>query len=192
MATTHWSRYRVKNGKICIELKLKNIKQLFNSLDPSPFIERDLDENAVEYILSSVMEHRQYTPLMIRVHVVEPIDREISLQVIRESIRNYFRYESDLVRRKMRHTFRQGQVSLIFALVVLFSCLTVARLVFGESGSHPSVVVREGLTIIGWVAMWRPMDIFLYSWRSQMEKRQFLNKLAHVDVEMEAPASVVP
>jgi len=24
---------------------------------------------------------------------------------------------------------------------------------------------REGLTICGWVAMWRPLEIFLYSWR---------------------------
>ena len=29
-----------------IELRMREIAQLFNSLDPSPFLERDLDANA--------------------------------------------------------------------------------------------------------------------------------------------------
>lgn len=33
-----------------IELRLRELAQLFNSLDPSPFIERDLDSDAEEFI----------------------------------------------------------------------------------------------------------------------------------------------
>jgi hypothetical protein len=26
-------------------------------------------------------------------------------------------------------------------------------------------IAEEGLLIVGWVAMWRPLEIFLYDWR---------------------------
>jgi hypothetical protein len=35
-----------------IELKLSGLNQLFNSMDPSPFHERDLDHDAEEFIVS--------------------------------------------------------------------------------------------------------------------------------------------
>ena len=35
-----------------IEISLKSIDQLFNSMDPSPFHEKDLDRDAEEFIMS--------------------------------------------------------------------------------------------------------------------------------------------
>ena len=39
-----------------IEISLSRLSQLFNSLDPSPFHERDLDHDAEEYIVGSAEE----------------------------------------------------------------------------------------------------------------------------------------
>ena len=39
-----------------IEIKLGRMQQLFNSFDPSPFHERDLDQDAEAYIVDSVDE----------------------------------------------------------------------------------------------------------------------------------------
>ena len=33
-------------------------------------------------------------------------------------------------------------------------------------------IARESLTIGGWVAMWRPMEIFLYSWWPILRERR--------------------
>jgi hypothetical protein len=35
-----------------IEIYLENLEQFFNSMDPSPFHEKDLDDNAEEFIIS--------------------------------------------------------------------------------------------------------------------------------------------
>ncbi len=35
-----------------IRLKLRDVHQLFNSMDPSPFIEKDLDDDAEEFIVA--------------------------------------------------------------------------------------------------------------------------------------------
>lgn len=37
-----------------IELRLRHVNQLFNSLDPSPFYEQDLDSDAEEFIVGWV------------------------------------------------------------------------------------------------------------------------------------------
>jgi len=43
---------------------------------------------------------------------------------------------------------------------------------------------RESLTIAGWVAMWRPMQIYLYDWWPVRRRGKLYQKLSrmHVDV----------
>ena len=40
-----------------IQLRLRELAQLFNSRDPSPFVDRDLDADAEEFIMSWAREH---------------------------------------------------------------------------------------------------------------------------------------
>lgn len=47
MSTAHVTR---------ISLRLRELNQLFNSMDPSPFNDRDLDHDAEEFIVSSARE----------------------------------------------------------------------------------------------------------------------------------------
>ncbi|HEU0284513.1 MAG TPA: hypothetical protein VFR52_05150, partial [Sphingomicrobium sp.] len=41
----------------------------------------------------------------------------------------------------------------------------------------------EGLIIIGWVALWRPVEMLLYDWRPIRREKKMLDKLANVPVE---------
>jgi len=50
-----------------IRLKLHDLGQLFNSMDPSPFIEKDLDDDAAEFIVSWAQEFS--SDAQIRLHV---------------------------------------------------------------------------------------------------------------------------
>ena len=56
-------------GDGVIEVRLSEMAQLFNSLDPSPFHERDLDQDAEEYIVGWARELRANAPLRIIVHL---------------------------------------------------------------------------------------------------------------------------
>lgn len=42
--------YRRENGNTLIEIRLHDVRQLFDTLDPAPFHEKDLDENAATYL----------------------------------------------------------------------------------------------------------------------------------------------
>jgi hypothetical protein len=44
--------------------------------------------------------------------------------------------------------------------------------------------VAEGLLIVGWVAMWGPLDIFLYGWWPIYSRCRLFDRLARLEVEM--------
>jgi len=52
-----------------IEIFVDRIEQLFNSMDPSPFHEKDLDHDAEEFIVSWAQEYHLREPLILRIHV---------------------------------------------------------------------------------------------------------------------------
>jgi hypothetical protein len=52
-----------------IQVKLREVAQLFNSLDPSPFNEQDLDHDAEEFIVSWARELRHHDKLRLLIHL---------------------------------------------------------------------------------------------------------------------------
>ncbi len=52
-----------------ISLKLRDMNQLFNSMDPSPFIEKDLDDDAAEFIASWAQEFSPKAPIKLRIYL---------------------------------------------------------------------------------------------------------------------------
>jgi hypothetical protein len=51
-----------------------------------------------------------------------------------------------------------------------------------------TTVLREGLTILGWVAMWRPVEIFLYEWWPILEQQRTCERIAGLDIEVRPEA----
>src|SRR5438874_9208395 len=68
----------------------------------------------------------------------------------------------------------------------LSTCLVLSKVLLGHAGGTWAVVARESLTIAGWVAMWRPMQIYLYDWWPVRRRRRIYEKLSHMPVEVEA------
>ena len=85
-----------------IELNLRDINQLFNTMDPSPFNERDLDHDAEEFIVSWAREMPLADPLVLVVHLAAlPQDRDAQA-MIQEAIHHYFSYRLELSRLEFR------------------------------------------------------------------------------------------
>ena len=82
-----------------------------------------------------------------------------------------------------------GRLSLAIGLVALGVCLFVGQIVQEMLGDRPlAYFFVEGLIIIGWVANWRPLEIFLYDWWPVAQKRRLYLRLAAAQVELR-PAS---
>jgi hypothetical protein len=165
-----------------IEIKLSRLGQLFNSLDPSPFHERDLDQDAEEYIIGSAEEIARQRPLRLVVHL--PADQlpATGAPDLGEAVHNYFAYREANERRRLRLLFHDGRIALATGLAFLFSCVLLRELAFSLGHGATSDLLGEGLLIIGWVAMWRPLEIFLYEWVPLRRRCGVLAKLSTMPV----------
>jgi hypothetical protein len=169
-----------------IEIRLSRLAQLFNSLDPSPFHDRDLDQDAEEYIIGSAEETARQRPLRLVIHLPVYQVPQVGAHDLGEAIHNYFSYRAAHEERRLRILFRDGRIALVTGLIFLLCCMLLRQLAFSFEPGAVSDIVGEGMLIIGWVAMWRPLEIFLYEWVPIRRRCRILAALAKMTVSIEA------
>lgn len=165
-----------------IELKLRDVQQLFNTMDPSPFHDKDLDRDAEQFIVSWAHEYPIDEPIALRVHL-DTWPAEDPVPVIKAAVHNYFESRAKLTSLEFRRLMRQGRTSLIIGVVFLAVCLLGAELV-GDRATGLGRYLSASLTIAGWVAMWRPMEIYLYDWWPVRRRRLDFERLSTMPVEV--------
>ena len=169
-----------------IELRLAKLQQLFNSLDPSPFQERDLDQDAEDYIVESADEFRLQEPLRLVIHLpADQLQGEDGSR-IEQALHNYFRYRHAECQRRLRFFFRDGRNALAVGLIFLLGCTVLRQLALTWGHGVMLEIVDEGLLLLGWVAMWRPLEIFLYDWRPIWRRCRLLAKVSETPVAVRA------
>jgi hypothetical protein len=167
-----------------IELNLARLNQLFNTMDPSPFHEKDLDHDAEEFIVSWAREFPLADPVSLVVHLKEFPEGQEPQPLIETAVQHYFGYRSKLNRLEFQHLMQDGRRSLLTGLAFLAACLAASNFFVGPGpGTFPSIA-RESLTIAGWVAMWRPMEIYLYDWWPLRRRAKLFEKLSRIQVEV--------
>ncbi len=169
-------------GAAAIELRLDRLARLYNSLDPSPFREKELDAAVDDYIIGSA-EDLGGRPMRLVVMLSEP---ELNLTApadIVESIHNHFAWREQAEMRRLHSELRRGRRSLLIGLVFLVICL-VAREILPLADEGAGRILREGLLIVGWVAMWGPLDVFLYGWWPIAAHRRMYDRLSKIEIEV--------
>ena len=81
-----------------ISLKLRDLNQLFNSMDPSPFIEKDLDDRAEEFIVGWAREFPPDAHVRLRVHLEQWPTEDDPKELIRQAVHNHFSHRAELTR----------------------------------------------------------------------------------------------
>ena len=169
-----------------IDVRLHELEQLFNSMDPSPFYEKELNPEAEEFILSAA-RGLPGQPVTIRVHVERVPDDPDAGRTIRNAIRRHFARRAQQSRQAMKSLLRSGRISLLIGLGCLAASFVGADLLGRIAGPpHLLTILRESLTIGGWVAMWHPMQIFLDDWWPIRDERRLFERLSRSEVQLNA------
>src|SRR5579872_228658 len=84
-----------------IQVHVAELKQLFSSIDPSPFRNKDLDPNAEEFIVGWAKDLPRDVPLAL----VVDLDRDAGLPdeaaVLRDAVHAFFRQRAATYRRRL-------------------------------------------------------------------------------------------
>jgi len=168
-----------------IEIRISEIAQLFNSLDPFPFRERDLDVAAEEFIVSWARELPTDQPIRIVVHLPERQALTSEAQELGPAITRYFSQRAQATALDLRELFRIGHRALVIGLTVLTLSVVASQMVAMRLALGPITrVIEESLIIFGWVANWKPIEIFLYEWWPIVRRRNLYRRLARAEVEL--------
>jgi hypothetical protein len=100
------------------------------------------------------------------------------------AIRTHFAHERERIDRQLRQQRRFGQIALAVGLSVLIAFLTLAQVAHHLPEGAAREVVREGLVITGWVAMWRPIEVLLYDWWPLAQARKQIARILAAQVEV--------
>ena len=167
-----------------LDLRVRELAQLFNSMDPTPFLNKDLDREAEAFIEAWAVGFPTDSRLTITVHLQEmPADGDPTT-LVTEAIHNYFVYKGGLMRRDLKRLLTRGRTSLLIGLSFVAVCLLAAEAIGKLQLSPVLMVARESLLIVGWVAMWRPLEIFLYDWWPLARWIRVYRNLSHAHVHV--------
>jgi hypothetical protein len=174
--------------KTTIALRLRDGSRLFNTLDPFPFREGDLDPDADAYIVEWAGELPKNEPITIVIHLQEPDPAEKPAPDLATAIATWFSNKARAETRALRELFRDGRLAFAIGLVALAICLFLSWLLT-QSREGPFVrIFQESFIIIGWVVIWRPAEMFLYDWLPIMRRRRLYRRLAQARVEVRTAA----
>ncbi len=177
------SRYKRDGRYYLIELKLNDVRQLFNSLDPSPFWEKDIDSDAERYIVDTVKSFHLKTLLRLEVYLPAEAIQE-GAKIVPDALYHYFDYLAGITHKEFVYCMRQGRTSLFIGLSFLIICITLQRVVVSFGDNAFGSILAEGLNICGWVAMWRPIQVFLYDWWAVLRMRRVYEKIRDMKIEV--------
>ena len=169
-----------------IEVHVSDLKQLFDSLDPTPFHQRDLDPKAETFITGWAREVHANSPLGLLVHVDRQATSPNATEIVHGAVRDHFGRRAEETRRGLRQLFRNGRISLLIGLAVVAGSVVVGDLVETMlSNTRFGSIIRESLLIGGWVAMWRPLEIFLYDWWPVRAEARLFDRLSEMIVRVQ-------
>ncbi len=148
-----------------IEVRVAEMRQLFNAIDPSPFREKDLEHGTEAFIVEWAREAPGSSSFALLVHLDRSTNLDDDTAALRDAIRAFFADRARSSRRALRRHFATGRISLaigLATLVLLALASEMSRNMFPDAPLGQ--ILQDSLVIGGWVAMWRPLEMFLYDW----------------------------
>lgn len=178
------SLYRKENGRILIEISLSSIPQLFNTFDPAPFHEKELDIDAEHYIVDTVNDLPGNTPCAIRIYLPRDLVDSAEGKLIPQAVRNHFAYRALVTERRFRQKVKLGRINLLIALSYLCLTIFVSREILLLGSTLPYILASEVFTISGWVALWTPVTVFLYELWPIIQAKKVYMKIQAMEIEV--------
>lgn len=166
-----------------IEVIVGRPDELFERLDPTPDADRHLQEKVEQFIVHQAEERGAEYRLVVRIPDGTPSASEAAELAM--SIGHHFRHRAEEESLRLRALIIDGRRDVLVGLLFLFVCGAAALFAVRVLPAALGIFVEQGLLILGWVALWRPADLFLYDLRPIRRRRDLLYVLSRMDVQFE-------
>lgn len=164
-----------------VSVHVHNLAQMFNSLDPSPFWDRDLDREAAEFIEEEFSDKRGSRHWRLNVQASEGADLTADLH---SAVGLYYQRLAGSTHRLLREQLRLGQLSLLGGSAIFLLSMSARQILASLLPHGMSRLLDEGLIILAWLALWRPAESLVYGWVPLWRKWKMYQRLAAIQVSV--------
>lgn len=106
-------------------------------------------------------------------------------QAVTTRVHGHFSARAVALRHELSHLFREGRISLLIGMGFLILSLAIAESALGMlAAERHAMLIRESFIIVGWVALWRPIEIFLYAWWPVRVRIRQFERLARMPISI--------
>ena len=163
-------------------LYLGTIEEFFSKPDLSPLSEQYREYSStsgIEYLAKEL--YAQPRIKEVRVTIVLPADMIAAdlEQKTKAAVERYCRARVKALEQEMQGLRKRAVGSTVMAIVSLVIFISVGTLLT-YSSSFLIQVIGEGLTVVGWVFVWFPLDSFIFGVRHYRLDEQIYEKLINM------------
>ncbi len=165
-------------GSFIIAVSLENYADIFNELDPSPFKNRDLNNELRIYLEDSSADIPLKYDIILQFNILNENQDPKREERITFGLKTYFSFVQRQLEREIRGSYEKGVFYVGIAFILLFAAYFLASLT-----THDVVTTTalEGITIGGWVFLWEAISTFAF------KNRGIRNRSSHYKRFMTAP-----
>ena len=186
MEQRFWPRTHDELNDSPIQVRVATVEGIFNPMDPTPLEERSLNQEVADWIEEWAEDIGGDKPLSIEIHLTEGA-ADSRGEAIARGIHNHFEYREWQSGRQLSKLLREGRISLLIGIGAITGFNLLSKAI--RSSTNPVIeIIHEGLSVLGWVSMWKPMEIFLYEWWPIRRERRACRRLAEAHVTFPAVA----
>ena len=183
------SRVEFEDGVCTMVLVVTEPKQLFDTDVPVPASYAALDADVLDFFTDTVGKYRRQAKAF-RIVIKAPADSIAAVEAwlgedIDTALRRYFRERGDHIAERLRQHFQGACLMLAYGLVFMLACTLVRTYLAPEESHSLMSSFREGLLVIGWVALWKPVEELLFNWWPLDRELKDWRRLGAVDMRIE-------
>jgi len=171
------------DGKITIDMWFKALDLLFDASDPFPFPEKELTDLAENSIFESFIDLALWKDVVLVLHIPRGSVSQGGEDQVANAVRRHFSFRLDDLAREKKSSWREGQVSVLLALIN--ACIGIVVFYFYFQNPTPpffTTLIFGVFVIMNWVTVWDSYEYFLYDWRKLWRKYRVYEKLTQVNV----------
>jgi hypothetical protein len=170
-----------------LDLYVVELAHLFDAMDLAPLRERDLDPKTDAFIVEWAQELAPEQSLHLVIHLGHPSDAGQDAAMVAEAVHAYYGQRAHVTRRGLKKLFRVGRISLLIGVLFVGTATLIGEALLAlMSRERYATLIEDSLVIGAWVALWRPMEIFLYDWWPIRAEARLFERLSKLDVRVVA------
>ncbi len=170
-----------------IELRIAQPAQFYNLLDPAPNDEKEINQATESYIMDSLddMQNDKRSSAKIVLYLEQALyDDEKTRTDMEKAIHSHFAERVCSATQKYKQAMNKGRRYLIRGLIFLIICLIFSSVVTSIHNQNDIIyAIGQSFVIIGWVALWRPVEFYLYDRRDILDEKKMLSQLETIPIE---------